>query len=253
MARASSPSWRTVPIRTARSRSCSASDGRRETRQLGVVAADGRSAAWTGSECNAWAGHETGEGFAAQGNILAGADVVADLAEAFRETSGSLAERLVAGLEAAQAAGGDSRGQQSASVYVERSGAGMRDGRARRPRCRPPRRRSRAADRRAAAAARARPALGLISSGRAAIEKRAAGRGGRRAPDRAREPSRRPDAALRPRLLRGADGPTWTTRSATFAARSSWDRSMRRSPPRTRISTRSASAGTRSRAGTTGP
>ncbi len=105
-----------------------ASDGRRETRQLGVVAADGRSAAWTGSECNAWAGHETGEGFAAQGNILAGADVVADLAEAFRETSGSLAERLVAGLEAAQAAGGDSRGQQSAAVYVERSGAGMETG-----------------------------------------------------------------------------------------------------------------------------
>ena len=103
-------------------------DEARETRQLGVVAADGRSASWTGSECNDWAGHETGDGFAAQGNILAGGAVVADMARAFRETGGSLAERLVAGLEAAQAAGGDSRGQQSAAVYVERPGAGLETG-----------------------------------------------------------------------------------------------------------------------------
>jgi uncharacterized Ntn-hydrolase superfamily protein len=105
-----------------------ASDGARETRQLGVVAADGRSASWTGSDCNEWAGHETGAGFAAQGNILAGEAVVAELARAFRETDGSLAERLVAGLEAAQAAGGDIRGQQSAAVYVERPGAGIETG-----------------------------------------------------------------------------------------------------------------------------
>ena len=103
-------------------------DDARETRQLGVVAADGRSASWTGSECNHWAGHETGDGFAAQGNILAGEAVVANMARAFRETDGSLAERLVAGLEAAQAAGGDTRGQQSAAVYVERPGAGIETG-----------------------------------------------------------------------------------------------------------------------------
>ena len=109
-------------------RSVLGSDDARETRQLGVVSADGRSAAWTGIECNAWAGHETGDGFAAQGNILAGEAVVADLARAFREGGGSLAERLVAGLEAAQAAGGDARGQQSAAVYVERPGAGTETG-----------------------------------------------------------------------------------------------------------------------------
>jgi uncharacterized Ntn-hydrolase superfamily protein len=103
-------------------------DPGRETRQLGVVAADGRSASFTGGECNAWAGHETGPNVAGQGNILAGADVVADMVEAFRAGAGTLAERLVAGLEAAQAAGGDVRGQQSAAVYVERPGAGEETG-----------------------------------------------------------------------------------------------------------------------------
>ena len=103
-------------------------DAGRETRQLGAVAADGRSAAFTGIECNAWAGHETEPSVAAQGNILAGPDVVADMVEAFRSGAGTLAERLVAGLEAAQAAGGDVRGQQSAAVYVERPGAGEETG-----------------------------------------------------------------------------------------------------------------------------
>ena len=100
-----------------------ADDGQRETRQLGVVTADGRAATHTGSECNDWAGHETGDGFAAQGNILAGREVTAEMARAFRETGGTLAERLVASLEAGQAAGGDKRGQQSAAVLVERVGA----------------------------------------------------------------------------------------------------------------------------------
>jgi uncharacterized Ntn-hydrolase superfamily protein len=100
-----------------------ADDDERETRQLGVVTADGRAAAHTGSDCNAWAGHETGPGFAVQGNILAGEQVVAEMARAYRETAGTLAERLVAALEAGQAAGGDSRGQQSAAVIVERAGA----------------------------------------------------------------------------------------------------------------------------------
>jgi uncharacterized Ntn-hydrolase superfamily protein len=99
-----------------------ADDERRETRQLGVVDARGRAAAFTGSECNAWAGHTTGSGYAAQGNILAGEEVVAEMARAFEETSGGLAERLVGALEAAQAAGGDRRGQQSAALVVERPG-----------------------------------------------------------------------------------------------------------------------------------
>ncbi len=100
-----------------------ADDAHRETRQLGVVAADGRAAAHTGAECLAWAGHRIGDGYAVQGNILAGEAVVAEMERAFLETAGSLAERLVASLEAGQAAGGDVRGQQSAAIVVERVGA----------------------------------------------------------------------------------------------------------------------------------
>jgi uncharacterized Ntn-hydrolase superfamily protein len=100
-----------------------ADDDARETRQLGVVAADGRSASHTGSGCLAWAGHRTGEGYAVQGNILAGEAVVTEMERSFLETEGSLAERLVSSLEAGQAAGGDSRGQQSAAIVVERAGA----------------------------------------------------------------------------------------------------------------------------------
>jgi uncharacterized Ntn-hydrolase superfamily protein len=98
-------------------------DTGRETRQLGVVTADGRAAAHTGTECLAWAGHRVGEGYAAQGNILAGEEVVAGMEDAFLAASGTLAERLVASLEAGQEAGGDIRGQQSAAVVVERAGA----------------------------------------------------------------------------------------------------------------------------------
>jgi uncharacterized Ntn-hydrolase superfamily protein len=100
-----------------------ADDEGRETRQLGVVTADGRAAAFTGSECNDWAGHRIGAGYAVQGNILAGEAVVDAMAHAFDDTPGPLVERLVASLEAGQAAGGDRRGQQSAAVVVERAGA----------------------------------------------------------------------------------------------------------------------------------
>jgi len=105
-----------------------ADDDARETRQLGVVAADGRSAAWTGKECNEWAGHRTGEGYAIQGNILAGEDVVAAMQWAFHDGAGTLAETLVNALEFGQGEGGDVRGQQSAAVYVERPGAGEETG-----------------------------------------------------------------------------------------------------------------------------
>ena len=98
-------------------------DEAREARQLGVVTADGRSASHTGTECLKWAGHRVGDGYAVQGNILAGEAVVTEMERAFLESSGSLAERLVAALEAGQAAGGDSRGQQSSAVVVEKVGA----------------------------------------------------------------------------------------------------------------------------------
>jgi uncharacterized Ntn-hydrolase superfamily protein len=101
-----------------------ADDPGRESRQLGVVTADGRASAHTGSECLAWAGHRVGDGYAVQGNILAGEAVVTEMERAFLETTGaSLAERLVSALEAAQAAGGDARGQQSSALVVERTGA----------------------------------------------------------------------------------------------------------------------------------
>ncbi len=100
-----------------------ADDEGRETRQLGVVTADGRAAAFTGSQCLDWAGHRVGAGFAVQGNILAGPSVVDEMARAYEETVGPLVERLMTALEAGQAAGGDRRGQQSAAVVVERVGA----------------------------------------------------------------------------------------------------------------------------------
>jgi len=100
-----------------------ADDPGRESRQIGVVAADGRAAAHTGAECLAWAGHRVGDGYAVQGNILAGEAVAAEMERSFLESDGSLAERLVSALEAGQAAGGDVRGQQSSAIVVERVGA----------------------------------------------------------------------------------------------------------------------------------
>jgi uncharacterized Ntn-hydrolase superfamily protein len=107
-----------------------ADDEGKETRQLGVVRAEGLAAAHTGSECHAWAGHRIGVGYAIQGNILAGEQVVSEMERAFLAAGDSLAERLVTALEAGQAAGGDVRGQQSAAVLVERPGAAaeMREG-----------------------------------------------------------------------------------------------------------------------------
>src|SRR5215210_3937529 len=105
-------------------------DEEREHRQLGVVDAKGRSASFTGIECHDWAGGRTGECYAAQGNILVSQTTVDGLAETFEATTGSLAERLLDCLDAAQAAGGDSRGQQSAALLVvEKDGgyAGLSD------------------------------------------------------------------------------------------------------------------------------
>jgi uncharacterized Ntn-hydrolase superfamily protein len=95
-------------------------DSGRAHRQVGVVDAKGRSASFTGSDCSAWAGHRTGAGYAIQGNILAGEAVVAGMERAFLETKGDLGHRLLAALEAGQAAGGDKRGMQSAALIVGR-------------------------------------------------------------------------------------------------------------------------------------
>lgn len=97
-------------------------DSEREYRQIGLVDAHGHAAAHTGSRCFDWAGHVVGDGFAAQGNILAGAHVVDALASAFIRAEGELAERLMAALQAGDAAGGDRRGRQSAALYVARAG-----------------------------------------------------------------------------------------------------------------------------------
>jgi uncharacterized Ntn-hydrolase superfamily protein len=99
-------------------------DEGRDERQVGVVGRDGDAASYTGSGCLHWAGHRTGAGYAAQGNILVGAGTVDALAATFEATTGqSLALRLLACLGAAQQAGGDRRGQQSAALLVvERAG-----------------------------------------------------------------------------------------------------------------------------------
>jgi len=93
-------------------------DEDRDHRQLGVVDATGRAATYTGKECMDWAGGRVGEGYAAQGNILVSAETVDALAETFEESTGPLAERLIDCLAAAQAAGGDSRGQQSSALLI---------------------------------------------------------------------------------------------------------------------------------------
>jgi len=96
-----------------------AGDEGRAHRQVGIVDGDGRSATFTGGDCMDWAGGIAGPCFAAQGNILVGEATVAALASTFTATAGRpLAERLIRSLAAAQAAGGDRRGQQSAALLV---------------------------------------------------------------------------------------------------------------------------------------
>ena len=102
-----------------------AADEGRDHRQLGVVDRHGGSASYTGSECLDWAGHRTGPGYAAQGNILVGAETVDALAATFEATARErLAVRLLECLAAAQSAGGDRRGQQSAALLVTRRDGG---------------------------------------------------------------------------------------------------------------------------------
>lgn len=105
-----------------------AADDGRDERQAGVVDRDGGSATFTGPGCHPWAGGRTGPGWAAQGNILTGPEVVDALATAFEATDGPLARRLVAALAAGDEAGGDRRGRQSAALYVVSEGGGYGGG-----------------------------------------------------------------------------------------------------------------------------
>ncbi|MHA1588195.1 MAG: DUF1028 domain-containing protein [Candidatus Thorarchaeota archaeon] len=97
-------------------------------RQVGIVDSKGRAVAHTGDECMEWAGHVVGNGYICQGNILAGEDVVNDMAEAFEGAGGDLIDRLFAALNAGQAAGGDKRGMQSAAILVVRTKGGYEGG-----------------------------------------------------------------------------------------------------------------------------
>jgi len=107
-----------------------ADDPERDTRQAGVVDRHGRAATYTGSGCQGWAGGRTGEGpegsFAAQGNLLAGPEVVDAMVDEWRATADEpdLARRLVAALAAGQDEGGDPRGKQAAAVLVVSAGGG---------------------------------------------------------------------------------------------------------------------------------
>lgn len=99
-------------------------DERREQRQLGIVDAQGRVAAHTGSGCGDWAGHLTGEAFCCQGNILTGEATLNAMADAFKKARGELADRLVTALQAGDTAGGDKRGKQAAGLLVVRPNGG---------------------------------------------------------------------------------------------------------------------------------
>lgn len=99
-------------------------DDQRDRRQVAMVDSQGRTAAWTGPAALEWKGHRCGVDYCAQGNILAGPQVVEAMARAFEATRGLLSERMLAALDAAQAAGGDVRGAQSAALVVAKPLAG---------------------------------------------------------------------------------------------------------------------------------
>jgi uncharacterized Ntn-hydrolase superfamily protein len=105
-----------------------AEDEERDMRQLAVVDANGKAAAWTGNQCRPWAGHLLGDGYTCQGNTLAGPKVVEAMALTFEETEGPLPERLMAALHAGHQKGGDWRGVRAAGLYVAKPG-GSYDGR----------------------------------------------------------------------------------------------------------------------------
>lgn len=98
-----------------------------QTRQMGMVSASGETFAFTGQKCSFWNGHWTGKNYSCQGNILKGPEVIEAMAKAFESAEGPLFERLFSALKAADAAGGDARGRQSARLMVAGKGAGAID------------------------------------------------------------------------------------------------------------------------------
>lgn len=107
-----------------------AADALRDQRQAGIVDGQGRAATFTGTECHAWAGGVTGDGYAIQGNILTGEPVVAAMEQAWlaSDPTAPMARRLLAALVAGDDAGGDSRGRQSSALFVVSPGAGYGGG-----------------------------------------------------------------------------------------------------------------------------
>ncbi|MYB64152.1 DUF1028 domain-containing protein [Candidatus Poribacteria bacterium] len=99
-------------------------DTGKNTRQVGIVDANGNVSNYTGEECHDWAGAISGEHFTAQGNILTGEEVVKAMGATFENSKGELADRLLDALIAGQEKGGDKRGQQSAALYVVRKNGG---------------------------------------------------------------------------------------------------------------------------------
>jgi uncharacterized Ntn-hydrolase superfamily protein len=100
-------------------------DWTREGRQFAVMDAKGNYAAYTGPKASAWAGHKGGKFCTAQGNILAGEPVVEGMVSAFESTEGPLSLKLMAALDAGQAAGGDTRGMQSAAMLIVKKNGGV--------------------------------------------------------------------------------------------------------------------------------
>ena len=101
-----------------------AGDEERAIRQVGLVDARGNAVTFTGDKCHDWAGGLTGPGYAIQGNILTGADVIQKMEEAFLNSAGELPARLYAALYAGDRAGGDKRGRQAAAIYVAKPKGG---------------------------------------------------------------------------------------------------------------------------------
>ncbi len=99
-------------------------DEQKELRQVGVVDAKGEVANFSGTKCNPWAGGKSGKHYTCQGNLLAGPEVVDEMAKAFEAGKGRLAWRLMAAMEAGEKAGGDRRGKQSAAILVVREKGG---------------------------------------------------------------------------------------------------------------------------------
>jgi len=99
-------------------------DEGRADRQVGIIGLHSKPATFTGDQCFPWAGGQVGELYTCQGNILVSEETVHSMARTFEQTTGHLCDRLVAALAAGQAAGGDSRGQQSAALLVVREGGG---------------------------------------------------------------------------------------------------------------------------------